>query len=105
MELMTIQETAAILKVSPVTVRRYITARRLPAVRVGKGVRIRREDVENLPTPIEAQINIGRRTKLFTKDDSLWNLVALVDKKVLSDVSKNKYKNLAEAYSDLHKQK
>ena len=101
MELMTIKETAAFLKVSPITVRRYIVARRLPAVRVGKGVRVKKEDVEKLPTPIEIE-TATRRGKIFTKDDALWNLVGIADKDVPSNVSENKHKYLAEAYADLH---
>ena len=49
MELLTVAETAAYLKVSTVTVRRYIASKRLPCVRVGRNIRVRREDVESLP--------------------------------------------------------
>jgi len=36
MDLLTVHETAAMLKVNPDTVRRYITSGRLPAVRIGR---------------------------------------------------------------------
>jgi excisionase family DNA binding protein len=48
MELLTIQETARMLKVNPITIRRYIESGRLPAVRVGRGVRVRKEAVDQL---------------------------------------------------------
>lgn len=52
MELLTVQETAQMLKVTPTTVRRYITAGRLPAVKVGRGVRVHKEAVIDLLSPI-----------------------------------------------------
>jgi excisionase family DNA binding protein len=52
MDLLTIPETARLLRVTPITVRRYIAAGRLPAVRVGKGIRVRREAVDDLITPV-----------------------------------------------------
>jgi excisionase family DNA binding protein len=52
MELLTVQETAKLLKVTPTTVRRYITAGRLPAVKVGRGVRVRKEAVTDLLFPV-----------------------------------------------------
>lgn len=52
MELLTVQETAQILKVAPITVRRYIASGRLAAVKIGRGVRVRREAIEGLLTPV-----------------------------------------------------
>lgn len=52
MELLTVQETAQMLKVTPTTVRRYITAGWLPAVKVGRGVRVHKEAVIDLLSPI-----------------------------------------------------
>ena len=46
MELLTVQETAQMLRVAPITIRRYIADGRLPAVKVGKGVRVRRESID-----------------------------------------------------------
>jgi excisionase family DNA binding protein len=51
-ELLTVDEIAKLLKVTPITVRRYITDGRLPAVRVGRRVRVRKEAVEDLLSPI-----------------------------------------------------
>jgi excisionase family DNA binding protein len=52
MDLLTIAETAKLLKVTPTTVRRYIHAGQLPAFKVGRQVRIRKTAVENLLSPI-----------------------------------------------------
>ena len=99
MELLTVQETAAILRVSPATVRRYIASRRLPAVRVGRALRVSKEDVEGL-----CQANEADEDKLFTHNDPLWNLVGIAasDEDGPTDVSANKLKYLAEAFADLH---
>lgn len=51
-ELLTVQEAATRLKVSAVTVKRYLKQGRLRAYRVGpRAIRIRRDDVEYLPQP------------------------------------------------------
>ena len=47
-ELLTVAEVAAILKLNPQTVRNWIDQGSLPAVRVGRRVRIRREDFQAL---------------------------------------------------------
>ncbi|MCC6629350.1 MAG: helix-turn-helix domain-containing protein [Chloroflexi bacterium] len=52
MELLTVDEAARLLKVTPTTIRRHINAGRLPAVRVGRSVRIRQEAVEGFLTPV-----------------------------------------------------
>ena len=46
--LMTISETAAILHLAPRTVRRMISRGELYAVRIGRSVRIRREDIRQI---------------------------------------------------------
>jgi excisionase family DNA binding protein len=106
MELMTVQEAASYLKVAPVTVRRYIAQGRLRALRVGRGVRVNKEAVERMPTAIRAsrptRLPKGRPT---TADDPLWNIIGIADTKGPKDVSINKHKYLAEAYSDLHLEK
>jgi excisionase family DNA binding protein len=106
MDLLTVRETADLLRVSPVTVRRYIASRRLPAFRVGRAVRIPREDVERLPKAIENKPNRSKRgpkrSGIFTMEDSLWNIVGIGRSDGSTDVSENKYKYLAEAYLDTH---
>jgi excisionase family DNA binding protein len=51
MDLLTVQESAALLRINVETVRRHIAAGLLPAVRIGRRVRIRREDLEALAAP------------------------------------------------------
>lgn len=51
-DLLTIPEAAAALKVSPVTISRWLKQGRLPAYRMGpRAVRIRREDLTEVLTP------------------------------------------------------
>src|SRR5215217_6481370 len=84
MELPTVNETAAMLKVSPLTVRRHIAAGRLSAVRVGRAVRILRNALEQLITPMpkadseEDETTIPLRRPI-TADDALWNIVGIID--------------------------
>lgn len=102
MELLTVQETAQMLKLAPITVRRYIRSGRLPAVKVGRAIRVRREAVDSLLTPV---IPAGRP---LTYEDSLWKIVGIAggegDDDGPTDVSSNKHKYLAEAYADLHEE-
>jgi excisionase family DNA binding protein len=102
MELPTIQETARLLRVTPVTVRRYIHDGRLPAVRVGRGVRVEKEAAIQLITPVGPQttppaepIPPGRP---LTYDDPFWQLVGSVNSGGPGDVAENKHKYLAGAY-------
>lgn len=93
---MTVQETAEVLKVSTVTVRRYIASRRLAAVRIGRSVRIRKEDVDRLPVEfVPSRHGRGRRT---SADDPLWGIIGIASSQP-DDVSENKHKYLAEAYA------
>jgi excisionase family DNA binding protein len=47
-EVCTVKETAAIARVSPATIRRLIDAGRLPAMRVGRSVRIDRAALDRM---------------------------------------------------------
>lgn len=71
MELLTVKETAQILRVSPITVRRYIASGQLPAQRAGRGIRVRRQDVEDFLEPVMPS------GQPFTMDDPLWNIVGM----------------------------
>ena len=51
MDLLTVQETAVLLKLNPKTVRNYIASGRLAARRVGRRVRIERTAAEALAVP------------------------------------------------------
>ena len=49
-EFLTVGEVASVLKLNPQTIRNWIDQGSLPALRVGRRVRIRREDFERLLT-------------------------------------------------------
>lgn len=102
-DLLTVYETAQLLRVSPLTIRRYVADGRLAAVKVGRGVRIQREAVTQLLEPVasgapqtedDAQPAKGR----FSHTDSLWNIVGIAASDGPGDVSGNKHKYLADAY-------
>lgn len=103
MELLTIQETAALLRVNPITVRRAIAEGRLQALRVGKSVRVRREAVDELLVPFEstpaAKKIAAPQGKPFTMDDPLWDMVGLVRSDGPGDVAERTDTYLAEAYA------
>jgi excisionase family DNA binding protein len=100
MEYLTVQEAALQLKVSPITVRRYIAQGRLAAVKVGRAVRITKEALDSLPEPVQPgpKKRKPRKRRYFTMDDPFWDLVGIIDSDPATDVSENKYKYLAEAY-------
>jgi excisionase family DNA binding protein len=52
MEFLTVKETARLLRVSPITIRRYIASGRLPAERVGRRIRVRRKAIDGFVTPV-----------------------------------------------------
>jgi excisionase family DNA binding protein len=57
-ELLTVPEAAEVLKVSAVTVSRWLKQGRLPAYRVGpRAVRIRRADIDHILAPAVATAN------------------------------------------------
>jgi excisionase family DNA binding protein len=103
MDLLTVQETAAMLRVSTVTVRRYIASGRLAAIRVGRGVRIEREAVEHFVTPVDLRDTPSELDgRPFTFDDPLWEIVGTVDDDGPTDFSINADKYLADVYADTH---
>ena len=53
MELLTVAETAKLLRVSPITVRRRIADGQLDAVRVGKGIRVPMDAIERFLRPAD----------------------------------------------------
>src|SRR4051812_41611171 len=114
MELMTIQEAADALRVKPITVRRYIAKGNLRAVRVGRGLRVERDEVEKLPEPAGKDVPAwlppsGLKYAKYLKgpvkeDDPIWGIVGINPGKDgdPTDVSTNKHKYLADAYLDNH---
>lgn len=106
MDLLTIDETAEILSVSPLTVRRYISRRVLHAVHMGGTVRIRREDLERLPgakSGAFADLDKDSDWESTSEDDPLWRIVGIGESTGPTDVSRRKHDYLAEAYEDLHR--
>src|SRR5690242_16911405 len=99
MELLTVQETAHLLKVTPITVRRFIAAGRLAAVKAGKGVRVNKESVEQFISPVEPKqeqpASAQPKGRPLTFDDPLWELVGSATDAEPTDASK-KYEYLAE---------
>jgi excisionase family DNA binding protein len=92
MELLTVKETAELLRVSTVTVRRYIASGKLAAVRVGRNIRIRRDDAERVIEPTESSIDpkfIAEAKASYFSDSP-------------TDIAENHEKYLAEAYADTH---
>jgi excisionase family DNA binding protein len=97
MELLTIDDTADVLKVSASSVRRFIADGRLPAVKVGKSVRVRREAVEQMAQPAHLKARRERRRpRPMTADDPMSKLVGSVTDAPPTDSSK-KYEYLADA--------
>lgn len=106
MALLTIQQTARLLNVSPITVRRSISSGYLPALRTRGEWRVRREMLDRFIKPVEARPrrvmpwapNLG---KPLTENDSLWNFVGMAgsEDEPKTDVASNKHKYLAEAYA------
>ena len=104
MELLTVAETAQALRVTTITIRRYIADGKLPAVRVGKGVRVHREAVDHLLTPVEPRsAKTAKRAREpagrpLNHDDPLWKLVGSATDAPPTDASK-KYEYLSEAFA------
>ncbi len=100
MDVLTIQETAQMLKVSPITVRRFIADGRLEAVRVGRGARVRREALDQLVEPVtskSAKARAARETvRPMTWDDPMSKLVGSATDAPPTDSSR-KYEYLADA--------
>ena len=46
--LLTVNETASKLSISPITIRKLIFRKQIPVVRIGRSVRIREEDAESI---------------------------------------------------------
>ena len=73
LDLLTKREVAELLKVSEVTIARWLKQGRLPAYRVGpRAVRVRRADVERLMAPLDG---VGRPPSPGAGDD--WKAQAL----------------------------
>lgn len=98
MELLTIQEVAQMMRVSPITIRRRIKEGNLSAVRVGRRIRVSKQAVDKLPKPIKPKTTkqASIKARPLTFDDPLWKLVGAATEANLTDSSK-KHEYLAGA--------
>lgn len=107
MELLTVEETARMLKVSPITVRRFIAAGKLPAIRIGRGVRVRREAIDALTRPV-ACISATREPEIIpgrplAPDDPILELMGAGSSAEPTDVANKKHDYLADAAAALER--
>ncbi len=79
--LLSVKQVAYILKVHPLTIRRYINDKRLKAVKVGGNIRIAENDLQDFHkdvTPPSPANKIFKSTKLtakqFSEDDPFFRL-------------------------------
>lgn len=75
MELLTVNETAKLLRVSPITVRRRIADGQLKAVRVGKGIRVPREAIDRFLRPALREYS-DEEIEQFLEEDRISPAVA-----------------------------
>lgn len=73
-----VKQVAYIIKVHPLTVRRYIHEKKLAAVKVGGAVRVREDHLEAFQRAYETQekhtkVSV-RESYIFTELDPLWQL-------------------------------
>jgi excisionase family DNA binding protein len=119
MKLLTVQETADLLRVSPATVRRYIASGVLTARRVGRGVRVEEDAAERFARPFaighgtngadasedgaaSAERKRRRKPRYLTFDDPIFELIGIAtgpEEEPTSDVARNKYKYLVDEYA------
>src|SRR5687767_14720305 len=102
MELLTIKETARMLRVSPITIRRYIASGRLEAERVGRGIRIRREAIERFVTPVasaETKSKSSRDGELPTIVEALGVSIGVGRSGEPTNIAEHKDEYWSDAYS------
>lgn len=101
MELLTINETAKILKVSPLTVRRYIARNILHAQRLGRTVRIPRSELERLDESDEPAFETLGASPLkgqpTSEDDPLWSIIGIGSSEEETDIANHKDEYVANA--------
>lgn len=79
--LLSVKQAAFILRVHPLTIRRYIKSKKLQAIKVGGNIRIEEESLQNFHKEVETteqQPRIFKTSRLsdkqFTQDDPLLRL-------------------------------
>lgn len=104
MELLTIEEIARICQLHQMTIRRHIAEGKLRVVRIGRAVRVRKEDFEGYLKPQNVTTSKQKTEramprKPLTKDDSIFHLVGIVDSSDAAKLSENKYKAFPQSFS------
>ena len=104
MDLLTVREAAAMLRVSQVTLRRYVASGKLPAVRVGRNVRIERAAAEGIATAaIAPGDEVDELARLvpkagFAPESSIWRLAGFIKDDGPTDMASDKYKYFPQVY-------
>ena len=100
-ELLTVETVAQVCRVHEGTVRRQIAAGKLRSVRVGRSVRVRREDLDAYLGSVSVQGSVTNLTNArpFTKDDPLWDLVGAFDDPDGAWVSGDIHRAVTDAYA------
>jgi len=79
-QLLTVKQAAYILKVHPLTIRRYIKEKKLTAIKAAGNIRIKEEDLNSMhidPTTVDHQTQRKQKIepiKFFGFEDPLWRL-------------------------------
>jgi excisionase family DNA binding protein len=109
MEFYTVAETARLLRVSPITIRRYIASGELEAVRVGRGVRVHREAIERFVRPMELAAASARaapeESEPLTIAEALGISVGIGRSAERTDIAQHKDEYLADAILPLQPRK
>ncbi|MEX0781020.1 MAG: helix-turn-helix domain-containing protein [Dehalococcoidia bacterium] len=112
-ELLTVEEVARYCRVHKATIRRHIASGRLRSVRIGRAVRVRKDDLEAYVDPAVAErrrrsgidfsklppLELTGELKPFTLDDPFWEFVGKFDAPGSEWVSGDKHRALADAYT------
>lgn len=67
-ELLSIQEVARITGLHEITIRRYIRSGKLEAVRIGRRIRVRRQDLDKLMQPLHPEPEPASQSDLHIKE-------------------------------------
>jgi excisionase family DNA binding protein len=93
----TVDEVARLCRVHPLTIRRHIAQGKLKAVRVGRRVRVKEED-------LEAYIDGGTegQWKVLTPESTLWKLIGMGASQEPTDIARHKDEYIADAIEASH---
>ena|SRR3990172_5768657 len=101
--LMTVEEVAQLFRLNELTIRRYIKAGKLKAIKVGGRIRVRREDVNDLLQPPGSESPIPPELEglePIVRDDPLFRLVGIGRSGIKGGISGDKYRWFREAFGE-----